>query len=1064
MHRFVLSCILLLGCASATNAQELLTVSGKVVAFEDDAPLPGVNVMVKGTSQGTSTNAQGRYSLDVRSTDVLVFSFIGYTTAEVDVGRRTVIDIRLEADVTTLREVTIMSTGYQELPRERVTGSFTHVDQDLFNRTVGTDFISRLENVTNGLVFNRNGEGRSIDISIRGMSTINSNTQPLIVVDNFPFDGDFNSINPNDVESITVLKDAAAASIWGARAGNGVIVVTTKRGGKNTPMKVTFNANVLMTEVPDLFYTPRMSSSDFIAIERQLFENGFYAQTETSPNRLPLTPAVELMIAERDGVIDRDEMDRELERLVQYDIRDDFERYFYRTGVNQQYALNLQGGSAAHRYFFSAGWDRNAESLVHNGYDRITLSARNAWSGLNDKLNIAVGVYYTGSTRMNNNPGHSSIFFGTTGALYPYARLKDETGNNVAIAKDYRLSLSEEAEQDGLLDWRYVPLDEIRYTSNVTRATDYRINTSTSYQLAPGLRGEVLYQYWRSVSEQRDLRDGRTYHTRDLINRFSQVDINGNVVRPVPLGGILDLRHGTMASHNGRTQLNYDRSWNGHDVAAMAGYEVRELTAEAVVSRFYGYDDEVATSQIVDYIGIYPMYHNPAAAGRILSGQGISSVTDRFISYYLNGSYTFRKRYQLTVSARKDQSNLFGVRTNQRGVPLWSVGMGWNAHEESFFSSDAFPMLRLRATYGYNGNINKSVTAYTTARASGTDNLNRLPFGTITNPPNPDLRWERVKMFNVGLDFEVGNRILWGTIEYYTKRGLDLIGTMPFPPSTGITSFTGNNAGTKGRGLDVILRSTNVDRGWQWNTTYILNGLWEKVTSYEVASTASDHLRYGSGSLGVIAPFEGKPLYALYSYPWAGLDPATGDPRSLLGGEPSSDYNAIVTQATPESIRYHGPARPTVFGSMINTFCWRDLSISFNLTYRLGHFFRRNSVRYASILTGNVGHGDYNQRWQQPGDEAHTDVPSMPPGPNVNRDDVYIYSEALVEKGDHVRLQDIRLSYTLKPGGSPFAQVQFYATLNNLGVIAKATRVDFDPDFPLQKPLRTIAAGVKVDF
>src|SRR5690606_1477314 len=197
MHRFVLSCILLLGCASATNAQELLTVSGKVVAFEDDAPLPGVNVMVKGTSQGTSTNAQGRYSLDVRSTDVLVFSFIGYTTAEVDVGSRTVIDIRLEADVTTLREVTIMSTGYQELPRERVTGSFTHVDQDLFNRTVGTDFISRLENVTNGLVFNRNGEGRSIDISIRGMSTINSNTQPLIVVDNFPFDGDFNSINPN---------------------------------------------------------------------------------------------------------------------------------------------------------------------------------------------------------------------------------------------------------------------------------------------------------------------------------------------------------------------------------------------------------------------------------------------------------------------------------------------------------------------------------------------------------------------------------------------------------------------------------------------------------------------------------------------------------------------------------------------------------------------------------------------------------------------------------------------------------------------------------------------------
>lgn len=730
-------------------------------------------------------------------------------------------------------------------------------------------------------------------------------------------------------------------------------------------------------------------------------------------------------------------------------------------------ALSLSGGSKANRYFMSAGWDRNDESLVNNSYDRITLNASNTWSAIKDRLNITSGIYYTGSRRQNNNRGPSSILFGSGSSLYPYARLKDDPGNNLAVTKDYRLSLLEQAAADGLLNWDYKPLDEIYNSDNTTTLTDYRINARLNYNITKELSAEVLYQYWRSISEMRDLQDETTYYTRDLINRFSELDADGTVIRHVPLGGILDMRTASSSSPNMRGQINYGRSRANHELHALSGYEVRELVWNTSSFRYYGYDDDVATNQVVDYVNRFPQYDSPGSTARIPNIDGLNSATDRFISYYANAAYTYAKRYTLSASARKDQSNLFGVRTNQRGVPLWSAGLAWNIHSEAFYKAAWLPYLKLRATYGYNGNINKSVTAYTTARVTGNDYLSGLPYAVITNPPNPDLRWERVKVLNLGLDFELVNRVVSGSVEYFAKEGIDLIGTMPYPPSTGISSFTGNNASTRGHGLDLVLSTRNIDREVKWTTSFIFNYLKEEVTHYEVEGNVNSYLLYGSGGLGVNVPVEGKPLYAIYSYPWAGLDPVTGDPRSYLGGEPSSDYDAIVTEASPESIVYHGPARPTAFGALRNAISWKGLSLSFNISYRLGYYFRRASVAYNGILSGNAGHGDYAQRWQKPGDEAFTDVPSMPSVININRDAVYRYSEVLVEKGDHIRLEDVNLTYTLNRNvlaALPIQRIQVYGYLSNPGIIWKATDADVDPDFPSMKPLRSIAFGLRVDF
>lgn len=1056
--------IFLLLCPAFAWSQT--TIDGSVLSASDQQPLPGVNVIVKGSTYGTTTDADGRFALRVNQGDVLVFSFIGYKPQELLIASQTSLVVHLEDDIATLDEVTIVSTGYQEIPRDRATGSFAQLDNDLVNRRVSTDVLSRLEDVTSGLIFNRNIPGSSNDISIRGRSTIKGNASPLIVVDNFPYDGDLSNINPNDVESITVLKDAAAASIWGARAGNGVIVITTRKGRSGQPIQVSANANLTIGDRPDLFYNPRMSSSDFIDVEQMLFERDFYASLEASQSHAPLTPAVELFIAHRDGHISSDELQSQLSALRQTDVRNDYEKYLYRKSVAQQYAINLRGSTSNSQYHFSAGYDHTLDNMVGNDFRRVTMNAGNTWKLLRDKLDVTTAIYYTQAKRSEDNIGLAEINH-RSGPMYPYAAIKDGAGNYLPLIKDYRGSYVESAQSLGLLPWHYNPLSEIEATDNTIDTRDYRVNLTARYAITAKLKAELLYQYWNANTFGRNLRSEESYYARNLINLFSQDNGLSELSRIIPEGGILDRYDQRSESHNVRGQITYASTWGDHDLSALGGYEVKEIVTDMSAFRYYGYDDELATHKLVNYINYYPAFHDPARYMIVPNTEAISSLNDRYVSYFANAAYTYRHRYTVSGSARKDQSNLFGVTANRRGVPLWSAGLSWVASEENFFDWSFMPYLRLRTTFGYNGNIDKSVTAYTTALSRGANRLTGLPYATIINPPNAELQWEKVRIWNTGIDFESRNRILSGSIEYFAKWGTDLIGATPFPPSTGVTSYTGNNANTRGYGIDVVLNSNNLNGPFKWTTTLLLSTVREKVTSYKVKSPAYSYVSGGAGSASGAYPLEGRPLYAVYSYDWAGLEPETGNPQGYIDGQVSTDYSTILSSATPESIRYHGSARPTAFGALRNTFSWKNISLSVNLSYRMGHYIKMRSVNYSTILNGYVGHGDYADRWQQPGDEAITTVPSMPASPNLNRDDFYLNSSALVEKGDHVRLQDINLTYTLDRTvlpRLPMTRMQLYLYLNNLGVIWRATDRNIDPDYTTMKPVRTIAGGLRIDF
>lgn len=1057
------------------NAYSQDIASGRVISQTAQTPLQGATISIKGTEHISQTDVNGHFSIAInQDTATLTVTHIGYVTREIVYikGRSDPLLVGLESWNGEMEDVEVFSTGYQKIPKDRATGSFVTVDNRVLNRRTSTNLIDRLEDVVPGLTFNRNRGSASKPFNIRGQSGIFSNSAPLIVLDNFPYEGDIDNINPNDVESITVLKDAAAASIWGARAGNGVIVITTKEGKRNQPPQVIFNSNLTVGEKPDLFYLPVMGTADFIEVERMLFDSGYYQTAELSSSKTPLTPVVELLIAARDNLISQAEADFQIEALKDIDIRNDVEKYFYRRSINQQYGLNVSGGGDSHQYYLSAGYDKEERSLVMNDYSRITLNASNSFSFLKDKLDVKSNIFYTNSRESRDQDisfaNDLGLVTGNRATTYPYLRIADNQGLPLTIIRDYRTGFVSEAEENGLLNWRFSPLEDLYLADDHSNVIDYRINTHMAYEIIPGLSVEVLYQFGQTQSQRNNRRDEESYFTRNLINRYAQPREDGSFEYPIPTGDILDKSFGIANHHNVRGQINYRLNHRSHDVTALAGYELKDYHTLRNSYRVYGYDNEHVTMGKVDYISLFSQYHYPVIRSAVPYNNSASDLTDRYISYYANTAYSFRSLYTLSASARLDRSNIFGVKTNQQGVPLWSVGGAWLISGENFYSMVRLPLLKVRATFGYSGNVDKSLSAYTTAQyySSGLNVISQ-PWANVVNPPNPALRWERVKMVNMGIDFSSRKSTVTGSIDFYFKKGIDLIGDMTIPASRGLTSFRGNSANTESRGLDLNVQTRNATGKFGWTSNFIVNYLAEKVTGYELESSTSAYV--SSGDYGEY-PLMGKPLYSIYSYRWGGLDGSTGNPQGYLDGEISQDYAKIISSTTPHTLVHHGSARPLLSGAIRNSFSYGGFSLSGNISFRTGYYFRTNGVSYDNVLTGQgyYNGGEYALRWQKSGDELYNNVPSLPSSRNINRDNLYRFSEALIEKGDHIRLQDLRLDYILNKraySSLPVRAIQLYAYANNLGIIWKSTTSKLDPDYPLSmRPLRTISLGFKVNL
>lgn len=1062
-HVFAIVCLLALSiCCAAQHS-----LHGTVVSKKDSMPIAGVTITVLNSQAETATDNKGRFALTVGGvTCNLRVSAMGYQTTTVDISlpSHAPLLIYLSKQTEMLEEV-IVSTGYQQLSRERAVGSFSHIDNRLFNEQVGTDVISRLEAIGNGISVNRNSI--TPKLMVRGLSTINGPAEPLIILDNFPYEGDLSNINPNDVADISILKDAAAASIWGTRAGNGVVVITTKKGRLNEPISVSFNANTSIGDKPDFNYLRWLSSAEFIDLEMFLFEQGYYQSDMTNFFRPLLSPVIELLaqrrIAQPDAI---PAIDAQIEQMKQHDVRDDFKNHLYGRSHSQQYALGFRGGSEQVAWNASAGYDRNRGSL-DDLYNRLNLKFSNQME-ITKNLRLFAGVSLTQSNQYGGKPAWNEISPGTK-QLYPYARLMDEQGNALAIPKEFRQAYLDTAGGGLLLDWRYRPLDDYRHTDMVSKAQ--HIVTHAGIRLNPinALSFDLNYQFERQYSNNSSVYGANSYFARDLINRFTEIDVTtGGLTRHIPVGGVKDRSSSELNVHNVRAQANFDTKVGEHTLSAMLGGEVRQVHLSSNGHRLYGYNDDILAFGSVDFISQFPQFVSGFPA-RILQNVSEGDQTDRFVSAYGNASYTFSGRYTLYTSLRTDASNLYGVRTNNKWKPLWSTGVTWDVAAEKFFPwRKMIPRLKVRATYGVSGNADPTQTAITTMTFGTLSPYTGSPYATFRTYGNPQLQWETVRTLNLGVDFAMAANRVYGSIEYYRKWADDLFGSSPIDMTIGIGRTVKKNvAAMRAQGMDIDLNARIIDRDFRWTANMNLNHYTDRVTDYFLATNQGSNYTSNNGS--IVTGLEGKPVYSLLSYRWAGLDPVTGDPQGVFQGETSTDYNALTgSSLVIDDLFFHGSALPKWMGSFGNTFAYAGVSVTFRFMYKFGHYFRKDALNYGNLYSRWQMHAEYANRWQAPGDEQYTNVPSRVYPNTASRDNFYQGATVNVLRGDHIRLQYINVNYQLNGlRNTRLKTMDIYATADNIGILWRKNKLGLDPEYfgaNSLPPAVRIAVGIRATF
>lgn len=1054
--------ILTLLCPFLIIAQPI-TLKGKIISG-NDSPIGSATIILKRTNATTISAANGEFIIPgALPLDTIIISATGYETVEEHINESGTLTVILKPIIKTLQEV-VINTGYQQLPKERATGSFTHIDNKLFNQQIGTDVLSRLQYIANGLTTLPQRTSLGKDIMIRGMSTINGLSGPLVIVDNFPYDGDLANINPNDVESVTLLKDAAAASIWGARAGNGVIVITTKKGRYNQDLKIDMVTNLSIINKPNLFRIKTISTGDFIDMEMDLFSRGFYDSYLQALPFYPQSPLVDLLEKQRNGQASPGETAAQIEAWRNLDIRNDYEKYIYQKAVNRQYALNIRGGAGKYAWLIAAGIDKNDDHTA-GSYNRLNLRFDNSFR-LTKNLELTAGAFYTHSKLIAGREGYGNLSTVLGHLVAPYTQLADAAGNSLPVYTGHRKAYLDTVGAGKLLDWNYYPLDDNRYINNTTTLEDLVAFIGLDYKIIKGLSVNIKYRYEKQQSSNNTHYKEQSYNARNLVNRFSQIDWSSGYVKyPVPPGGVLDIANYTLNAYNLRGQLAYNHAAGPHQVVALAGAEINEKKSEGFNFRTYGYKEDILNHAAVDYANMYPDYTFGYDAF-IPNTASFQKTKLRFISFFANMAYTFNGKYTLSLSGRRDASNTFGLTTNDKWKPLWSSGLAWDISKEPFYKTGWVPYLKLRFTYGFSGNTDPSKTAVTTLQYTSASPYTNTPNSSVNNFYNPSLRWETVRMYNLGLDFKTKNNRLTGSLEYFQKKATDLYGPAEVDATAGLgrTWVLRNVASLTGHGVDVELNSLNIDREFKWQTNFILNIYRDRVS--EVYNLSS----WGSAYINGKTALKDYSLYSFLVFKWGGLDPATGDPQGYIDKQLSKDYNNITGAGTlVEDLVWKGSSIPVIYGSVGNTFSYKNFSVTARLTYRLRYYFKRESINYTDLFNLSRGHSDFSLRWTTPGDELVTQVPSMAYPAQANRDYFYNNSEAVVEKGDHIRLQYINVGYeweNKKMKKIPLQYAQLFIVLNDIGIIWRANKRGLDPDYSNtgMAPSRSIAIGFKTTF
>lgn len=1006
-----------------------LPVKG-VVTDGNQNRVVGASVINLRSMKGVFTDSSGQFELhDLAFLDTLVITHVSFKPEQYLAYDQPNIKIRLTKEVNVLPSVEV-HTGYQAIPVEQVTGSFKQANTQQITGIPRFNVQEGFENILNGyLPALKTTPGPGLKVgSIRGRNTIYGNAQALVIVDDFPFYGDLYMLNPNDIESITVAKDAASTAIFGARAANGIILITTKKPGRRQSLRFSFNQFFTYSDRPNINYIPSIQPKEYISLEKRLYDSGFYAGLENQ--NVPFSPVIETLIDHKNRHITTAEKDSILNACQNNDVRLDIKKYFYRPAFTHHTGVNVSGSCDSLAFYLSISYGRssfNENGIEHN---RITMLGNTQYRHKN--LSITMGTFYSGNTILNN--------FVSPPSGPPYLRLADAEGKPLPVPYQYRSRYVDSVGRAPLLDWSFRPLQELRNANNSRSYNYLKANTKIGYQLTPALQLQALYQFGLLQLDQKIVYNLETFFARNLINNFTQVTPAG-IVKPIPPDPILDEYETITHINNWRLQLNFHRRWKADELTMIAGTESQHTGSNINGRRIYGYNFPYAKTDL-DYKTFFPQYSDRRMRRQIPTAWGRSDSTDYYFSYFGNAFYTWSKKITISLSLRRDQSNRFGMNVNQQFIPLWAAGALVHLHKFSFFPT-TFPYVSLRGTIGKTGNDGLQ-TSWSTTISQVNDPTNDLPVAYIDNPGNSNLQFEEMRIINIGLDMKTRDRRIQLSLDAYRKKGNKLLSYSETNPTSGVYPVKNNSGRLSGFGIDANVHTINIKKPFTWETNAWMSYTTNKVQSRELL--LNEAWQYAEPSTYV--PREGYPVDAIFAFPMAGLD-KRGDPVGYLERYKSKNYWRIITSSEPKSLRYIGSATPSLFGSITNTLQYKGVLLSVQLTGKFKYYFRRTSISYYDLLQGANMHGDYYKRWQQPGDEKYTTVPALQIIIDPSRESFYKYSETLIEPGDHIRLQNLQLMYSWenkKLLKLKYSRLQMGITFNNPGIIWRANNKKLDPD------------------
>ncbi|WP_437918044.1 SusC/RagA family TonB-linked outer membrane protein [Sphingobacterium sp. LRF_L2] len=1014
--------------------------------------LAGVNVGVKGERTATATDENGLYSITATSRDVLVFRMMGYNDTEIAVGTKQTINVTMRERMNELTEV-VINTGYQSIDRKKFTGAAATIKAADAQRAGVPDISRMLEGQAAGVsVQNVSGTfGAAPKIRVRGATSITGDNKPLWVIDGVILEDIVNvsndqlstgdpstllgssvaGLNPDDIESFQILKDAAATSLYGARAMNGVILITTKKGRSNVPSSISYTGNFTTFLKPSYSQFDIVNSYDQMSVYAEMERKGWldYANMANNSDGGVYTKMAQGLLFTNNGsglpVVENSVAGRRafLERYV-YANTDWFDVLF-KNSLQQEHSLSLTSGSERSQQYYSTSYLQDDGWSIGNGVRRFTGNVRSDFN-INERLSL--GLITTGSVRDQQAPGSLgqrsnpvtgevsrdfdinpfSYALNTTRTLTPY----DENGNLEYFTMNYAPFNILHELQNNSIDLRMIDFKvqgEVKYKLpkkvNYTFLGSYRyVSTAQKHRIQESSNMAMAYRagtVYSGQPENSTIIDGNRFLYTD------PTDPDGRPVTVLPYGGFYLTNNDGLKSYYLRNSFDWNKEFgSSHNLRAFLSQELRYL--DRTTDAFTGYGYQFARGGVP--------YVDPNAIKREVEGNlsyyNASVFSDRHLAFAGNAAYSYQGRFQFNGTVRYDGSNQMGESATARWLPTWNLSGSWNVDEEAFMKNqDFFNTLTLRATYGLTASMGAATNSSLVVRSASTPR----PYLTEVEPvlniiynPNNALTWEKQYETNIGIDASMFNRRIQFSLDLYNRDGFDLIGLIRTAGVGGEALKYANYADMNSKGIELLIKADVIKRdnwGWKTQLTNAINtgkitrlssepSIWNLVTSIGGAK-------------------QGFPYRGLFSIDFERLNAEQGTP--LYVNEDGTTSNNVYLQSLyTDYLKYEGPVDPTFNGGFFNSFNYKNFSASFLVTYSAGNKIRLNPIFKNSYSDMEAMSYDFLNRFVLPNDEGTPSIveirnESQLPGDQVYN--AYNYSTERVADGGFIRLKQVMLSY-----------------------------------------------------